>query len=159
MTLQQEEEGASRRYAALSALADAAISRQDTALLPGLLKSAEVSHTKLHKVRENVRSTLAAQGLLVPRAEAFRVAEITMRRLRHLVMDAPQDVLLDVEALEPENVTMVQAALEEWSRVTLAEIAETVHGLERAFPLATDQALVALGFEIISPVNPQEDVP
>ena len=144
LTLEQEEEGAARRYAALSALADAAIARQDTALLPGLLKSAEQAHTKLHKVRENVRNTRTAAGALVSREQAFSAADIAVRRLRKLIMTLPEDVLPD---LESENSEKVKSVLMEWVALTLGEIAEEVAVLEKRFPLDVKRAIAALGFE------------
>ena len=156
LTLEQEEEGAARRYAALSALADAAISRQDTALLPGLLKSAGEAHSKLHKVRENVRNTRAAEGSLVPRDQAFAAAESLVHLLRRAVVSLPDDVLPD---LESENPEMVRGILTEWVGLTLEEIAEQVAALESRFPLAVRQAAAALGFEMLPAEQLQEDVP
>ena len=154
LTLEQEEEGAARRYAALSALADAAISRQDTALLPGLLRSAGEAHSKLHKVRENVRNTRAAEGRLVPRAEAFVAAESVVRLIRHAVVNLPDEVLPDLESENPEKVREI---LTEWVGLTLEEIADQVGALAKKFPVAAVQAVAALGFEMMPESTPQED--
>lgn len=143
LTLEQEEEGAARRYAALSALTDAAIARQDTALLPGLLKSASEAHTKLHKVRENVRITRAAEGRLVLREQAFAAAALVIRSLRYAVANLPKEILPD---LPPDHSEQVVGVLTEWVTQTLEGIASQVADLERQFPTATEQAVESLGF-------------
>ena len=143
-SIDQEEESAARRYAALSSLADSAIQRGDLATLPALLRNSEQAHTTLHKVRQNVRQTREEEGRLIPREEALGVARSALRCMREAVLRLPEEVREDLEAT-PERW---QEILSEWVALLLQEIAEEALRLEKQFPRAAREAVEALGCEV-----------
>jgi len=146
LSLEEEEETAARRYAALSGLADEAISRGDMATLPALLRNSEQAHTTLHKVRQNVRQTKEDEGRLVAREEAFVVAEKVLLRMRGAVLGLPDAVLPDLEELSPSESP--RKILMEWVAFFLEELAEAALSFEKQFPRATREAVQALGCEV-----------
>jgi hypothetical protein len=158
LSIEEEEETAARRYAALSRLADEAISRGDMATLPALLRNSEQAHTTLHKVRQNVRQTKEEAGRLVAREEAFSVAEEILRRVRVAVLGLPAAVLPDLEELGPEE--SAREVLVEWVAFFLEDMAEAAVSLEKQFPRAAREAVQALGCERVdAPVENRQPAP
>jgi hypothetical protein len=78
MTLEDEEAQALRRYAALSQMCDAALSRNDHVSLTPLLRSAEQAHRLLHAVRENIVELKLKTGLLVHVEEAQKQINLAL---------------------------------------------------------------------------------
>jgi hypothetical protein len=112
LSLQEEEEQAARRYAALAAMADAAISRNDTATLPALLKSAELAHALFHKVRENVRATRIAEGNLVSRDAVRGTYLRIIGEMRDWLLALPEGNL--PQLLRPDDAPGAALILHEW---------------------------------------------
>lgn len=155
LSIEEEEESAARRYAALSVLADEAIARGDMATLPALLRNSEQAHTTLHKVRQNVRLTREEAGRLVAPEEAFGVAEAVLKRMRRAVIGMPESVLPDLE--EPSPGQSAREILKEWVTFFLEELAEVALSFEKQFPLASVAAVQALGCEVVEPAPQREE--
>jgi hypothetical protein len=124
LTLEQEEEQAARRYSALAALADAAIARGDTAVLPGLLRSAEMAHALLHKVRENVRATRIAEGGLVKSEAAAELVRRSLGMLRMHLENLP--IGLMPLRLRPDDPQGAARILDEWVLETIEKMSRGV---------------------------------
>jgi len=136
LTLAEEVEQASRRYAALAELADAAIERRDHSILPSLLRSAELAHDKLHKIRLHVREEQVALGSLIPREEGMKVIRKYLEPMKIALDALPQAVGKQCNPTDPDLAFMV---LQGWVDRLLHSVTEGLEESEKAPAPMPDQ--------------------